>query len=209
MDGDWSTPDLVGLIRLMYANSHVVSAPPAFATWPARLRDQIAHRRRDNSRNGSRSNIHAHYDLGNEFFRLFLDANLLYSCALYERADDSLEAAQVNKLRTICQKLDLRPGDHVLEIGSGWGGFAMYAATRYGCRVTTTTISREQHAYAARALRARRRGWRANRPPPRGLPRFARQLRQDRQHRDVRGGGSAPLRRLLRRLRSPAGRRTA
>jgi len=149
MDGDWSTPDLVGLIRLMYANSHVVSAPPAFATWPARLRDQIAHRRRDNSRHGSRSNIHAHYDLGNEFFRLFLDANLLYSCALYERADDSLEAAQVNKLRTICQKLDLRPGDHVLEIGSGWGGFAMYASTRYGCRVTTTTISREQHAYAA------------------------------------------------------------
>ena len=141
MDGDWSTPDLVGLIRLMYANSHVVSAPPAFATWPARLRDQIAHRRRDNSRNGSRSNIHAHYDLGNEFFRLFLDANLLYSCALYERADDSLEAAQVNKLRTICEKLDLRPGDHVLEIGSGWGGFAMFAATRYGCRVTTTTIS--------------------------------------------------------------------
>jgi cyclopropane-fatty-acyl-phospholipid synthase len=148
-DGDWSTPDLVGLIRLMYANSHVTRVPPAFATWAARLRDQIAHRRRDNSRHGSRRNIHAHYDLGNEFFRLFLDANLLYSCALYDGADDSLEAAQVNKLRTICQKLDLGPRDHVLEIGSGWGGFAMYASTRYGCRVTTTTISREQHAYAA------------------------------------------------------------
>jgi cyclopropane-fatty-acyl-phospholipid synthase len=149
MDGDWSTPDLVPLVRLMLANRAAITALPAPVAWASRAREAIAHRLRDNTRAGSRRNIHEHYDLGNPFFRLFLDVNLLYSCALYERPDDSLEAAQVNKLRTICDKLDLSPRDHVLEIGTGWGGFALFAATRYGCRVTTTTISAEQHAYAA------------------------------------------------------------
>ncbi|HXG89752.1 MAG TPA: cyclopropane-fatty-acyl-phospholipid synthase family protein [Vicinamibacterales bacterium] len=119
------------------------------AALAARVRDRVQHRWRDNSRAGSRQNIHQHYDLGNEFFRLFLDTNLLYSCGIFADDDDSLEAAQVNKLRTICQKLDLQPDDQVLEIGTGWGGFALYAATRHGCRVTTTTISTEQHAYTA------------------------------------------------------------
>jgi cyclopropane-fatty-acyl-phospholipid synthase len=149
MDGDWTTPDLVALARLMLLNGDVLSGTPAVATWGSRLADAWAHRRRDNTRTGSRRNIHQHYDLGNAFFRLFLDANMLYSCAVYERPDDSLETAQVNKLRTICDKLRLTPNDHVLEIGTGWGGFALFAATRYGCRVTTTTISAEQHAYAA------------------------------------------------------------
>ncbi len=149
MDGDWSTPDLVALVRVMLANASVLAATPTALAWLPRLRDAIAHRRRDNSRVGSRRNIHQHYDLGNAFFRLFLDPNLLYSCAMYEDDGDSLEVAQVNKLRTICDKLDLTPHDHVLEIGTGWGGFALYAATRYGCRVTTTTISEEQHAYTA------------------------------------------------------------
>jgi len=149
MDGDWSTPDLVPLIRLMLANREALSGLPALALWMPRAVESIAHRLRDNTRAGSRRNIHEHYDLGNRFFELFLDANLLYSCALYEHPDDSLEAAQVNKLRAICDKLDLGPDDHVLEIGTGWGGFALFAATRYGCRVTTTTISEEQHAYAA------------------------------------------------------------
>jgi cyclopropane-fatty-acyl-phospholipid synthase len=147
VDGDWSTPDLVAAARFMLANATVLAGLPRALTALSRLRDALAHRRRDNTRAGSRRNIHAHYDLGNAFFQLFLDANLLYSSALYERADDSLEAAQINKLRTICDKLDLRPGDRVLEIGSGWGGFALFAATRYGCQVTTTTISREQYAY--------------------------------------------------------------
>lgn len=149
MDGDWSTPDLVSLVRVMLANTDVLSSTPALAGWLARVRDAISHRRHDNTRAGSKRNIHQHYDLGNDFFRLFLDPNLLYSCAFYEHPDDSLEVAQVNKLRQICDKLDLRPHDHVLEIGTGWGGFALFAATRYGCRVTTTTISEEQHAYAA------------------------------------------------------------
>ena len=149
MDGDWSTPDLVALTRVMLANGDILAAAPAPVRWFGTIRDGVRHRLRDNTVAGSRRNIHRHYDLGNEFFRLFLDANLLYSCAVYERPDDSLEAAQVNKLRTICRKLDLGPDDHVLEIGTGWGGFALYAATRHGCRVTTTTISREQHAYAA------------------------------------------------------------
>ena len=150
MDGLWTTPDLVTLVRLMLANRDVLSKLPAWLAWLPRLAEQAAHWRRDNSRTGSRRNIHEHYDLGNTFFKLFLDANLMYSCAVYEEAGQSLEAAQVNKLRGICERLDLRPGDRLLEIGTGWGGFALFAATRYGCHVTTTTISGEQHDHAAR-----------------------------------------------------------
>lgn len=149
MDGDWTTPDLVGLVRLMLANRDVLESLPGMAAWVPTLRDTVLHRLRDNTPAGSRRNIREHYDLGNEFFRLFLDANLMYSCARYERPDDSLETAQIQKLRGICEKLQLGPGDHVLEIGTGWGGFAIFAATRYGCRVTTTTISAEQYRYAA------------------------------------------------------------
>src|SRR5262249_34883390 len=109
----------------------------------------LARRFRDNSIEGSRRHIHRHYDLGNEFFRLFLDTkHLMYSCAFYERDRDSLETAQEHKLNQICRKLDLQPGDRVLEIGSGWGGFAVWAASRFGCRVTTTTISESQYRHA-------------------------------------------------------------
>jgi cyclopropane-fatty-acyl-phospholipid synthase len=152
-DGDWSTPDLVSLVRVMLANRSAFDRVPGLFSVLARTVDRLRHRARDNTRRGSRRNVHEHYDLGNQFFSLFLDANLLYSCALYDEPDASLEAAQVNKLRTICRKLDLGPQDHVLEIGSGWGGFALYASTRYGCRVTTTTISREQYEYAAERCR--------------------------------------------------------
>ena len=151
MDGDWSTPDLVRLVRVMLANQDCIPTMSGPATWLSRLRDANVNTWR-NTRAGSRRNIRRHYDLGNDFFKLFLDANLLYSCAVYDRPDDSLETAQVNKLRLICDKLDLSPNDHVLEIGTGWGGFALFAATRYGCRVTTTTISAEQHAHAARLV---------------------------------------------------------
>lgn len=149
MDGEWSTPDLPALIAVMLANRDALDRVSGTAGWVTRLRDTRLHRSRDNTRSGSRGNIQRHYDLGNRFFELFLDANLLYSCAVYEQPDDSLEQAQVNKLRLICDKLQLGPGDRILEIGTGWGGFALYAATRYGCHVTTTTISREQHAFAA------------------------------------------------------------
>ena len=148
MDGDWTTPDLVGLVRLMLANRDVLGRTPAWASAVSRVRDAVGHRLRTNTVAGSRRNIRAHYDLGNEFFRLFLDERMMYSSAIFARPGDSLEAAQTNKLRTICDKLDLSPGDRVLEIGTGWGGFAAFAAAAYGCRVTTTTISAEQHAYA-------------------------------------------------------------
>jgi cyclopropane-fatty-acyl-phospholipid synthase len=113
-----------------------------------RMAGGLARRLRDNSLAGSRRHIHRHYDLGNEFFRLFLDVDLLmYSCGYFESAADTLEQAQAQKVDRICRALRLAPADHVLEIGSGWGGFAVRAATRYGCRVTTTTISDEQYRH--------------------------------------------------------------
>lgn len=147
MDGDWSSPDLVALVRLMLANQDLLGALPALPAWLSARAAAIAHRWRDNTRRGSRRNIAHHYDLGNRFFELFLDDSRMYSCAVFADPADALEAAQQHKLRLICDKLDLRPGDRVLEIGSGWGGFAMFAASRYGCHVTTTTISAEQHDY--------------------------------------------------------------
>src|SRR5690606_11416257 len=98
-----------------------------------------------NSKDGSRKNIAAHYDLGNDFFELFLDESMMYSAALWEKKDMSLEQAAVAKLDVICRKLQLSEQDHVIEIGTGWGGFAVYAAKHYGCKVSTTTISREQY----------------------------------------------------------------
>ncbi len=148
MDGDWSTPDLVGLVTLMLRNARVIDTASAPFGWFASAIGTLARRMRGNTRAGSRRNIHHHYDLGNDLFRLFLDRNLMYSCAFYQTPHDSLEQAQAQKLDRICQKLHLRPGDRVAEIGTGWGGFAVWAATRYGCQVTTTTISREQYEHA-------------------------------------------------------------
>ena len=147
MDGDWSTPDLVTLVRLMLRNLQVLARTSGVLTRVSEAVGNVARRLRDNTRDGSRRNIHRHYDLGNDFFRLFLDANLLYSCACFEEADDTLEQAQLRKIERICRKLQLGPDD------TAWGGFAAYASTRHGCRVTTTTISREQHDYAAALFR--------------------------------------------------------
>jgi cyclopropane-fatty-acyl-phospholipid synthase len=145
MDGDWTTPDLVPLARLTLRNRRVLDGQSRIMGALHRLAGGIARRLRDNSLAGSRRHIHRHYDLGNDFFRLFLDDELLmYSCACFESAADSLERAQAQKVDRICRMLRLSPADHVLEIGSGWGGFAVWAATHYGCRVTTTTISDEQ-----------------------------------------------------------------
>ena len=145
MAGDWTTPDLVPLARLMLRNRRVLDGQSRLVGALHRLAGAIARRLRDNSLAGSRRHIHRHYDLGNDFFRLFLDAELLmYSCGYFESAADSLEMAQTRKIDRICRRLRLAPSDHVLEIGSGWGGFAVRASTHYGCRVTTTTISDEQ-----------------------------------------------------------------
>jgi len=150
MDGDWSSPDLVSVVRLAVRNLSLIEADNKLLSSFGRVVDFARHRLRDNTVTGSRRNIHAHYDLSNDFFRLFLDRSMLYSCAYYRSPEDSLETAQERKLDRICEKLRLEPGDHVLEIGSGWGAFAVHAVKNYGCRVTTTTISREQHDYAAR-----------------------------------------------------------
>jgi cyclopropane-fatty-acyl-phospholipid synthase len=151
--GDWSADDLTALIRLMVRNRELTNqVEGGLARLAAPLR-RLWHWWRSNTRSGSRRNIAAHYDLGNAFFELMLDPTMAYSCAIYPAAGASLHAAQLHKFETICRALDLRRGERLLEIGTGWGGLAMHAARHYGCEVTTTTISAEQHAFAAAAIR--------------------------------------------------------
>ncbi|MFN8941328.1 MAG: class I SAM-dependent methyltransferase [Acidobacteriota bacterium] len=148
MAGEWSTPDLPSLVRLAVRNLRVIDGSNAWLSVVKRVGALVEHWRRSNTVEGSRKNIAAHYDLSNEFFRLFLDESLMYSSALFREEGEPLEQAQFHKLERICRLLPLGPEDHVLEIGTGWGGFAMHAASRYGCRVTTTTISRQQYELA-------------------------------------------------------------
>ncbi len=152
MDGDWSTDDLVTVVRIAARNLSRVESSNGVVSSLSRLLDTMRHRFRANTIDGSRRNIHEHYDLSNDFFRLFLDTEMVYSAAWFESADDSLEDAQWEKLDRICRKLRLGPDDHVLEIGTGWGAFAIHAARDYGCRVTTTTISRQQYELAERRI---------------------------------------------------------
>jgi cyclopropane-fatty-acyl-phospholipid synthase len=152
MNGEWSTDDLVAVVRIAARNLARVEKSNGLVSSISRLADTLRHRLRANTVSGSRRNIHEHYDLSNEFFRLFLDREMVYSSAWYLSADDTLEEAQVEKLDRICRKLRLSPEDHVLEIGTGWGAFAIHAAREYGCRVTTTTISRRQHDLAKQRI---------------------------------------------------------
>lgn len=154
VDGAWSCDDLVGIARIFVRNRATLDA---LEQGPARLGATALrwwHARRDNTRAGSRSNIAAHYDLGNEFYGLFLDSTRMYSCAWFARPEMTLEEAQLARLERVCAKLDLGPNDHLLEIGTGWGAMAIHAAQTTGCRVTTTTISRAQHEYATERVRA-------------------------------------------------------
>jgi cyclopropane-fatty-acyl-phospholipid synthase len=148
MEGEWSTPDLIAVVQLGVRNLDRLEQGSRLLGIASRAADFFSHRRNANTVDGSRRNISYHYDLGNDFYRLFLDRNLLYSCACFEPGEDSLESAQTRKLELICRKLKLSSADHVLEIGTGWGSFAAYAAKHCGCKVTTTTISRQQHDYA-------------------------------------------------------------
>ena len=153
-DGHWTSDDLTALVRIMARNRSVVDGMEgglARVTAPVRA---LYHRLRRNSRAGSRKNIEAHYDLGNDFFDLFLDETMMYSCGVFESPSATLHEASVAKLDRICRKLDLQPNQHVLEIGTGWGGFALHAVEHYGCRVTTTTISPSQHERAVERVRA-------------------------------------------------------
>ena len=154
MDGDWQSDDLVGLMRLLIRNRNLLDAMEGggarFAGWMM----QAAHALRRNTRSGSRKNIAAHYDLGNALFELFLDPSLMYSSAVFDREGMTLEQASQRKLQLICEKLELGADDHLIEIGTGWGGMAIYAAKHTGCRVTTTTISQEQFDLAKARIEA-------------------------------------------------------
>ncbi|QEG40963.1 SAM-dependent methyltransferase [Roseimaritima ulvae] len=146
--GHYDSQDLTAVMRVLAANR---SALTGLDNGPARLLRPVravANAMRRNTRAGSKRNISAHYDLSNDFFALMLDPSMTYSAGVFLSPQASMEAASIEKYDRICRKLKLRPGDHVLEIGTGWGGFAEHAARQYGCRITTTTISDQQYAYA-------------------------------------------------------------
>jgi len=148
IDGYWQCDDLVGLIRLLVRNAKTLTDLDGSTLRIVKILDRLRHFANRNTEGGSAENIAAHYDLGNDFFELFLDPSLMYSSAFYPSKDTDLDQAAQAKLERICQKLNLKETDHVLEIGTGWGGFAIYAARNYGCHITTTTISKEQHNLA-------------------------------------------------------------
>ncbi len=154
IEGLWHCRDLVALVRLLVRNRDLLDDMEGGLARIGGLALRLWHAARRNTRDGSRRNIAEHYDLGNAFFSLFLSADMMYSSALFEREDESLETASTRKLERICQWLQLVPGDRVLEIGTGWGGFALHAARHHGCHVTTTTISREQFELAKQRVEA-------------------------------------------------------
>ncbi len=147
-DGVWDSPDLVAVIRLAARNAVLIDRVRSVTAplWTPRQRVRAALHR--STRQRSRRDIAHHYDIGNELFTRMLDPTMMYSCALFDEEGMTLEEASVAKLERVCERLELGPDDHVLEIGTGWGGFALHAAGARGCQVTTTTISREQHDYA-------------------------------------------------------------
>ena len=144
MKGLWACDDLPALARILARNLDALSAMDSgVAQLARRIGALLGGATRRNTRAGSRRNIAHHYDLSNELFSVFLDDSMMYSSAIFERDDASLSDAQMTKLERVCRKLDLKPEDHLLEIGTGWGALAIYAASVYGCRVTTTTVSEE------------------------------------------------------------------
>ncbi len=152
--GWWTSPEPTDVVRVFVMNQ---SALDGLEGGLARLSLPLLkayHLVRDNTRKGSAKNIAAHYDLSNEFFGLFLDPSMTYSSAVFERPDATLEEAQVAKIDRLCERLSLSAEDHLLEIGTGWGAFAIRAAQEFGCRVTTTTISKQQHDFASKRVAA-------------------------------------------------------
>ena len=154
-DGDWSTGDLTGVVRVFAANESALTGLDNTALrWVKQVGEKMAHLRRANTVSGSRRNIAAHYDLSNEFFRLWLDSKMMYSSAVFDTTDADLEVAATRKLERLCELLELRSGDRVLEIGTGWGGLAVYMASHFDVRVTTTTISQAQYEEACERVSA-------------------------------------------------------
>lgn len=148
MLGHWRCDNLVDLIRMMVRNREVMESMEGGLGRLMAPVNKLFHWLHRNTVAGSRRNISAHYDLGNDFFRLFLDDTLMYSAGVFETPEATMQEASIAKIDRICRKLELGPDDHLLEIGTGWGGFAIHAARHYGCRVTTTTISEAQHRLA-------------------------------------------------------------
>jgi len=146
--GKWSSPDLTTVIRIFAKAQQQLDSMESKKSWVSKIQNVFSHWQNRNSKEGSKKNILAHYDLGNDLFTRFLDPTMMYSSAIYPSAESSLAEAQIHKLDTICQRLELSEGQTLLEIGTGWGGLAIHAAKNYGCHVTTTTISDEQHQYA-------------------------------------------------------------
>jgi len=152
MAGYWQVNNLTALVRIFLCNRHLLDGMDGGLAWLTNPIQKIFHQLNRNTTKGSQRNISAHYDVGNDFFALFLDESLMYSNAMFTDPTMTLHEAQLARLKHICEKLDLKPTDHLLEIGTGWGGFAMYATTHYGCRVTTTTISKEQFDLARQRI---------------------------------------------------------
>ncbi len=146
--GEFETDDLVGVISFFIQNKKALGDRGMLGSILNKSAEFIRHQILDNTKSQSRKNIRAHYDLGNEFFQLFLDKNMMYSCAIFNERQESIESAQSNKIDTIITKAGIRGSDHVLEIGSGWGGFAIEAVKRTGCCITTITLSEAQRQYA-------------------------------------------------------------
>ena len=154
MDGKWRSPDLAGLLRLMLRDQGVLERLGGPLSVLEGISRWVRHALRRNTRSGSRRNIAEHYDVGNDFFRLFLDPTMLYSCAYFPSEETTLKEASIAKLDRLCEMLQLRPGLRVLEVGSGWGACAVHMARKYGCNVVSVTISEQQHAEATQRVRA-------------------------------------------------------
>ena len=156
INGHWRCDDLTALVRIMVLNRSVMEdMERGIAARSTALLRRLLHWANRNSRSGSARNIAAHYDLGNDLYRLMLDDTMAYSCGIFLHDEATLQEASVAKFDAVCRKLALTPSDHLVEIGTGWGGLAIHAAEQYGCRVTTTTISREQHDFAQQKIAAR------------------------------------------------------
>jgi cyclopropane-fatty-acyl-phospholipid synthase len=152
IDGKWSSPNLTNVIRVFAKAQQQTDSLEKNKSWFNKIKNAISHWQNKNTQSGSKRNILAHYDLGNELYSRFLDPSMMYSSAIYPNDNASLKEAQQHKLQTICESLSINRNDHLLEIGTGWGGLAIYAAQNYGCKVTTTTISDAQFDYAQKCI---------------------------------------------------------
>ncbi|TPH12083.1 SAM-dependent methyltransferase [Litorilituus lipolyticus] len=154
IEGKWTSPDLTSVIRIFAKAQQQTDQLEKKGAWLVKLKNQFFHWQNRNNQSGSKRNILAHYDLGNELYTRFLDESMMYSSAIYPTPEATLAQAQQHKLETICERLALTADDHLLEIGTGWGGLAIYAAQHYGCKVTTTTISDAQYDFAKAKVKA-------------------------------------------------------